>query len=250
MIGRDDTCPIRLDENVVSRHHAAVVREGEEWAVHDLESENGIYVNGVRENTRALVDGDRIQVGSYMLLFRAESGGVSASHIGASPTQSYETLPGSDVLAADGAGEELPTAQDAITDLTASDISGLDPNSSESTQNLRPRELLSLRKTVEASHGPRLVVTTDRREVTFPLERKETTLGKAKDCHVPLPELGWGGGRVARVVMTGEGEKVELFRESRLCDVRVNEKKIRSVVLTHGDTVTIGVYKIVYLSGL
>jgi len=140
-------------------------------------------------------------------------------------------------------------ARDIVSDLIDADISGFHPSSSESTQNLRPKELLTLRKTVEAKHGPRLVLTTDRAEVTHPLERRETVLGKAKECHVALPALGWGGGRAARIVLHPEG-RVELFKESRLCEVRVNNKKVKNVDLNHGDTIRIGSYKILYLAAL
>ncbi len=66
VIGRDDSCDIRVDDRKVSRRHAAFrLIDGQPWA-EDLGSVNGIKLNGKKVNGRALVlDGDVVQVGGY-----------------------------------------------------------------------------------------------------------------------------------------------------------------------------------------
>jgi pSer/pThr/pTyr-binding forkhead associated (FHA) protein len=47
-IGRDVTCEVRLDDPMISRHHAEITRSDGHWWIHDLGSRNGTLVNGER----------------------------------------------------------------------------------------------------------------------------------------------------------------------------------------------------------
>ena len=68
-IGRDDDNSIRLEDTKVSRHHAVVrPREGK-WFVEDLDSTNGVYVNGAKVKQAELRRGDQVRVGNYDLVF-------------------------------------------------------------------------------------------------------------------------------------------------------------------------------------
>ena len=63
IIGRSTDCEIALDVAAVSRRHAAIVRDGEGFAVEDLGSRNGTYVNGQRIGAvTRLSGGDKITV--------------------------------------------------------------------------------------------------------------------------------------------------------------------------------------------
>ncbi|MBA4684763.1 MAG: FHA domain-containing protein, partial [Planctomycetes bacterium] len=46
LIGRNPGCSIVLAENSVSSKHAAVVAKGDRWFIADLDSSNGIIVDG------------------------------------------------------------------------------------------------------------------------------------------------------------------------------------------------------------
>ena len=64
VIGRDESCFIRMTSNEVSRQHCAVSLRAEGVYVRDLQSQNGTLVNAVRiENEQVLRDGDVLQVG-------------------------------------------------------------------------------------------------------------------------------------------------------------------------------------------
>ena len=68
--GRHPDSDIFLDDITVSRRHAEIVRDGDDYVVRDAGSLNGTYVNRERiENTAALVHGDVLQVGKYKLHF-------------------------------------------------------------------------------------------------------------------------------------------------------------------------------------
>ncbi|HTN83806.1 MULTISPECIES: FHA domain-containing protein [unclassified Sorangium] len=74
VIGRSGDCQLSLDDPLVSRRHATLQVRSDGVAAIDLESRNGVYVNGTRiSGQRELTDGDRIIIGSQeMLLYGGE----------------------------------------------------------------------------------------------------------------------------------------------------------------------------------
>jgi DNA-binding winged helix-turn-helix (wHTH) protein len=71
-IGRAPDCPIRLDVETVSRHHAVLRASEDEASIEDLGSKNGSFLRNRRLTQPALLsDGDVIEIGSVRLVFRA-----------------------------------------------------------------------------------------------------------------------------------------------------------------------------------
>jgi Protein of unknown function (DUF3662)/FHA domain len=75
VIGRSKDCDIQVADPNVSRRHAEVRQEGAAYWVVDLDSTNGMEVNGRRLKRAKLRPGDTITVGSTELVFRRETGG-------------------------------------------------------------------------------------------------------------------------------------------------------------------------------
>jgi hypothetical protein len=69
-IGRALSNDIRLDNEGVSRNHARLVRLDDEFTVEDLESRNGIYVNGLQVHSAILRDGDEVQIGDFIFAYQ------------------------------------------------------------------------------------------------------------------------------------------------------------------------------------
>jgi hypothetical protein len=69
-VGRSRECDVILDDAGVSRRHAEIRPGPDGWTVQDLDSTNGVRVNGedVR-GVRALVAGDRVELGSTEIVF-------------------------------------------------------------------------------------------------------------------------------------------------------------------------------------
>ncbi|MBI5536256.1 MAG: GGDEF domain-containing protein [Deltaproteobacteria bacterium] len=63
LVGRAMQCQLRIDEPGVSRVHAKVVANGRQCILSDLNSRNGVFVNGQRVTTAELHHGDRVNFG-------------------------------------------------------------------------------------------------------------------------------------------------------------------------------------------
>jgi len=76
LIGRDPACAVRLEGNDVSRRHAAIRRTSAESAlkIADLESRNGIRVNGHAVPSAELGCGDVVRVGGWVGVLAASLG--------------------------------------------------------------------------------------------------------------------------------------------------------------------------------
>jgi pSer/pThr/pTyr-binding forkhead associated (FHA) protein len=71
-LGRSSRCDVILESPEVSRQHARLVVSNIGVAIEDVESRNGVYVNGERVRAaRAIEEGDRIVIGDVELLLKA-----------------------------------------------------------------------------------------------------------------------------------------------------------------------------------
>jgi len=71
-IGRTPDNDLQLDAKFVSRHHAVILVGPNNTVIEDLNSTNGVQVNGRRVTRQTLRDGDRIAIGrtQYHFLVR------------------------------------------------------------------------------------------------------------------------------------------------------------------------------------
>ncbi|MGE0454352.1 MAG: diguanylate cyclase [Vicinamibacteria bacterium] len=68
VVGRSPDVDLTIDDSAVSRRHAQIEIGPEGHVLTDLQSTNGIFVNGLRATRQPLRDGDRIQVGTSTIL--------------------------------------------------------------------------------------------------------------------------------------------------------------------------------------
>ncbi len=69
------TATLSVPDQEISRKHLVVRRQVDGWEVADLGSKNGILVNGETARITSLTDGDLIEAGGTLLMFREEEGG-------------------------------------------------------------------------------------------------------------------------------------------------------------------------------
>lgn len=67
--GRHPDSDIFLDDVTVSRRHVEFRRDGTGYAVYDVGSLNGTYVNRERIDSAALAGGDEVQIGKFRLVY-------------------------------------------------------------------------------------------------------------------------------------------------------------------------------------
>jgi adenylate cyclase len=77
IVGRSADAGLVLEDGRASRRHACITRDAGVFAIRDLNSGNGLYVNGKRVSEKVLAHADVIQVGHARLVFD-DSAGSSA----------------------------------------------------------------------------------------------------------------------------------------------------------------------------
>lgn len=134
-MGRAADCTLRIDDEHLSRHHAALRVELDRVAVQDTGSRNGVLVNGVRiRSERYLVPGDSIRLGAHELTLLRDD----------------EHLPFADTRTKEAPGLEAP-----LVDVTTDDVP------SPEVLSEREREVLEL-----LAHGHTLKAIAERLDVS------------------------------------------------------------------------------------
>jgi hypothetical protein len=73
-IGRAYSNLLRLEGEEISRVHCIIYRRGEDFILRDLDSKNGVMLNGQKVGNIVISPGDTVVVGKYTLLFDPPSG--------------------------------------------------------------------------------------------------------------------------------------------------------------------------------
>ena len=90
ILGRSDKVPVPVPDTKASREHCRVFKQGDDWVVADLNSRNGIQVNGVKTTRKTLRDGDTITIGETVIAFRLTERPGSAAP--GSPAETSDSL--------------------------------------------------------------------------------------------------------------------------------------------------------------
>ena len=72
ILGRGGDCDIQVDDQLVSRRHAAIQVQGDHIEVKDLDSSNGTFLNEKEVSRSPIKDGDRIRMGNTTFLLQME----------------------------------------------------------------------------------------------------------------------------------------------------------------------------------
>ncbi|MDW8247304.1 MAG: FHA domain-containing protein, partial [Sandaracinaceae bacterium] len=119
-IGRKEGNTIRLTERNVSRYHAKLRHVDGRYVIVDLNSYNGVFVNGRRiSGEQVLQPGDRITIGDYQLTLEAPSreaigSGASAVPQAFTPPPSQTLPPRLVMLTPPRPGAEYPLISNRI----------------------------------------------------------------------------------------------------------------------------------------
>jgi len=72
LVGRHSEADVRLALPDVSRRHCRFLFQHGHWKIIDLDSMNGIFLNGERMQEAALYDGDQVRIGSFLFAVHME----------------------------------------------------------------------------------------------------------------------------------------------------------------------------------
>lgn len=101
-LGRDAACDIVLPGQRVSRRHARIEAAGGDLTVTDLQSTNGILVNGERQKQAILQHGDILTIGAYAIQVE-----VQRSPAGSQAARPEHRATGPGTLIFEGSADEL-----------------------------------------------------------------------------------------------------------------------------------------------
>lgn len=69
VIGRSRSADLMVESPELSRRHVKFQKHGNEYIVTDLQSRNGLYLDGVRIHSAVLRNGDTVQMGNVTFLY-------------------------------------------------------------------------------------------------------------------------------------------------------------------------------------
>jgi pSer/pThr/pTyr-binding forkhead associated (FHA) protein len=78
-IGRAPGCELQIESSSVSRHHALVLLGQRDVIIEDLNSTNGVLVNGRKISRQLLNDGDTVTIGDAQFRLKLSVTRVSGS---------------------------------------------------------------------------------------------------------------------------------------------------------------------------
>ena len=93
-IGRDPENMIVLDHTAISRFHARITCEKDQYFVHDLGSTNGTYLNGHRVARERLSPGDELIIANIGIMVEATHSTIANSRPAMNVTVSIDAQPG------------------------------------------------------------------------------------------------------------------------------------------------------------
>ncbi|MCS6912373.1 MAG: FHA domain-containing protein [Myxococcales bacterium] len=230
-IGRKEGNTIRLTERNVSRRHARIIRQNGTIYIEDLNSYNGIKVNGDRITGRAAIgEGDRIQIGDYQLSVKLDKSEPKSNppRAGASPDETVTTPFQKQQLA----GE--PTTQ----------IQVQAPASASSVPTV-PTPVVSAAAAGATERPARLIVISKqffRQE--FPLDKAAVVIGRTDENDVVINHRSISRHH-AKIVR--EGGRYHIIDLQSSNGVRVNGEEYGKVELRKGDQIDLGHVRLVFV---
>ncbi|MFH1809746.1 MAG: FHA domain-containing protein [Pseudomonadota bacterium] len=69
VVGRSRGAELVIDSPELSRQHIRIERNGEEYRCTDLDSCNGLYLNGIKVHSCTLRVGDTVQIGNVTFVY-------------------------------------------------------------------------------------------------------------------------------------------------------------------------------------
>ncbi len=249
-IGRKEGNTIRLTERNVSRRHARIQRSNGSVAIEDLDSYNGILVNGTRIQGKVdLSEADRVQIGDYLIELKTESAAsddapATAPMERVDPTASTPVPEVVDEAASDAATRPVATAPTGEHPAPAPPPAVPPPTTVPAVAPPpTPIGTPSLADTDPGLGGqsqsvPRMVaLSSNFAGMEFPLDKPACVIGRTDDNDIVVNHRSISRHHAKIVQEQGRFAIVDLQSSN---GVRVNGEEYGKVELRRGDVVDLG----------
>jgi len=236
--GLENAIPIR--DTKASRSHCRFTAEGAGARVEDLGSKNGTLINGKRlKEARALVPGDRIEIGDVKIWFAERPAGTAEAPEAAAEAHAPSTpsaasaitaerkVAAADLFSDDETDEALPKADEATEAATeAAREAPAQSASAPADPAVAPKGRYSLVAAEGELAGKKIEI-----------ERFPCKFGRTKKNQVVIHDGGVSGEH-AEIVSRGDG--CALVDLGSTNGTKVNGAKVKRAVLTDGSRIAIG----------
>jgi len=231
-IGRKEGNTIRLTERNVSRRHAKICRSNGEVTLEDLGSYNGIKVNGSRiDGQTAVGEGDRIQIGDYILAFKQDQPAAAASSP-ADPFDDMKTIP------VEKAEAQAMKAHLMAGGKGASDAADTVASEEAPTKQLQQDLIAEAAEASESQDSAKMVVVSANfAGLECILDKAAQVIGRTDDNDVVINHRSISRHH-AKIVR--QGESYTVVDHASANGVFVNGEKYDRVELRPGDMVDLG----------
>lgn len=243
-VGRKEGNTIRLTERNVSRRHARIVRSNGTVEIEDLDSYNGVKVNGARIQGRThLSPSDRIQIGDYLIELKSDSSpGPSGPTVDEQPTR---PIPQASVSAS-----AIPVISEAMEDAETTKMpvgytiaemlpQSLAPHVATTTDPGRPAvgPAPEAPVTPEVAHGRLVILSEHFAGQEFDLKQPAVVIGRTDDNDIVINHRSISRHHAKVVMESGRYAIVDLQSSN---GVRVNGEEYGRAELRRGDVIDLG----------
>jgi pSer/pThr/pTyr-binding forkhead associated (FHA) protein len=249
IVGRAPESDIYIDQQVISRKHAIIKKEGGVWTVENAGGKNGLFVNGVFTNFQVLKNGDRVEVGRSVITFQesVETKVVEKKREAKTPgAPLYKSM--EEVMARLQPADEPEDVWDSKPAKPAAPVLPKRPprpKPGAPVEEVKATAILSVDQ-LEEMHGRNTKEMSthlaffdkDGKQILIPLDQEQTVLGRGQGADVQIKGgLGFGN-RFA--VISKEESGVYVSKCSMLTSVKVNGLGVKERCrLMDGDKITI-----------
>ncbi len=235
-IGRQEGNTIRLTERNVSRRHAKLLRGGEEIIIEDLDSYNGVRVNGSRIQGRAEIkEADRVQIGDYLIEVKADQPNADAE------TREIAVITDADIPEAISAGGSqaatVPTSVPVSTPAPPPTPSSAPAQTANGTGPQVATELASPITSDEHANGRLVILSKTMAGREFVLDKPAMVIGRTEENDIWVNHRSISRHHAKVVRENGSYAIVDLQSAN---GVRVNGEEYGKVELRTRDVVDLG----------
>jgi len=262
LVGRDDSCKIRLDDRSISRKHALLRKSSKGEVEFEKISEFGwVKLNGLNSNSSKLKPGDRLEMGPFQLLISSEATVVeSAISADAAPVLEPTVTPPTEeekAFSIEQGSEEAPAfeqSSDFQTDQNqdfslGAEVPGVEIPSDGFPTDTPPAvndgfsdEPDARTRIIELNQNVKPILSFGN-DHHFELVDEEIAIGRSQQCHVVLEDRR--SSRKHALIKKIEG-KYHLQDLGSANGTTINGMKASEQELHSGDEIQIGDTKFIF----